>query len=77
MSLIPVRADGNWYVLSFGGVTEWARNLRAAGRGELRHKGRTQTFAAFELRALGTFGTCHGEAVACLLTLNSAARARA
>jgi len=49
VTLIPVRLDGKMYLLSFGGVTEWARNLRAAGRGELRHKGRTQAFISVEI----------------------------
>jgi hypothetical protein len=31
------------------GVTGWVRNLRAAGRGELRRKGRTETFTATEI----------------------------
>jgi deazaflavin-dependent oxidoreductase (nitroreductase family) len=47
--LIPVKLEGLWYVLSFGGVTEWSRDLRAAGRGELRRRGRTQTFSAVEV----------------------------
>ncbi len=47
--LIPVKVDGDWYVLSFGGVTEWSRDLRAAGRGELRRSGRTQTHTAIEV----------------------------
>jgi deazaflavin-dependent oxidoreductase (nitroreductase family) len=49
VTVIPVRLDGSLYLLSFGGITEWARNLRAAGRGELRHKGRTQAFTAIEI----------------------------
>ena len=47
--LIPVKVDGKWHLLSFGGVTEWARDLRAAGRGELPRKGRTQAFTAIEV----------------------------
>ena len=47
--LIPVKLDGAIYLLSFGGVTNWARNLRAAGRGVLRHRGRSQTFTAVEV----------------------------
>lgn len=47
--LIPVRLDGALYLLSFGGVTDWARNLRSAGRGKLRHKRRTEEFAATEI----------------------------
>lgn len=49
VSLIPVKLDGITYLMAFGGVTEWARNLRAAGQGELRHKGRTQPFTAIEV----------------------------
>jgi deazaflavin-dependent oxidoreductase (nitroreductase family) len=49
VSLIPVKVDGSWHLLSFGGVTEWARDLRAAGRGELRRRGRTQAFSAIEV----------------------------
>ena len=49
VKVIPVKLDGFTYLLSFGGVTEWARNLRAAGRGDLRHKGRTQAFTAIEV----------------------------
>ena len=49
VSLIPVELDGTWYLMSFGGVTDWARNLRAAGRGELRRKGRTEAFTAIEV----------------------------
>jgi deazaflavin-dependent oxidoreductase (nitroreductase family) len=49
--LIPVKIDGASYLVSFGGVTEWARNLRAAGRGELRRRGGTQPFMAVEVHA--------------------------
>jgi deazaflavin-dependent oxidoreductase (nitroreductase family) len=49
VSLIPVKVDGKWYVLSFGGVTKWALDLRAAGRGVLRHRGQTQAFTAIEV----------------------------
>ena len=49
VKLIPVKLDGAMYLMSFGGVTQWARNLRAAGRGDLRHKGRTQAFKAIEV----------------------------
>jgi deazaflavin-dependent oxidoreductase (nitroreductase family) len=47
--VIPVTVDGTRYLLSFGGVTEWARDLRAAGRGELRQRGRTYAFTAVEV----------------------------
>jgi hypothetical protein len=49
VKLIPVKVEKNWYLLSFGGVTEWARDLRAAGRAELRRKGRTQPFTPVEV----------------------------
>ena len=49
VTLFPVEVDGTWYLLSQYGVTGWVRNLRAAGRGELRRKGRTETFTAIEV----------------------------
>ncbi|TFG67243.1 MAG: DUF385 domain-containing protein [Thermomicrobiales bacterium] len=49
VTLSPIKVDGSLYVLTFGGVTEWARNLRAAARGKLRRKGRTQAFTAIEV----------------------------
>jgi hypothetical protein len=49
VTVIPVTLDGNVYLLSFGGTTDWARNLRASGRGELRRKGRNQPFTAVEV----------------------------
>jgi hypothetical protein len=48
VTLFPVEVDGSRY-LSFSGVTGSARNLRAAGRGELRRKGRTEAFSAIEV----------------------------
>ena len=49
VTLFPVEIDGTWYLLSQYGVTGWVRNLRAAGRGELRRRGRTETFTAIEV----------------------------
>jgi deazaflavin-dependent oxidoreductase (nitroreductase family) len=49
VSLIPWEVDGTWYLLSVHGVTHWVRNLRAAGRGELRRKGHTEAFTAIEV----------------------------
>ena len=49
VTLIPVKVDGTWHVLGFGGVTGWVRNLRAAGRATLRRKGRTEAFTAIEV----------------------------
>jgi len=48
-TLVPVEVDGIWYLLSQYGVADWVRNLRAAGRGELRRKDRTETFIAVEV----------------------------
>ena len=41
--------DRKLYLLSQYGDTEWVLNLRAAGRGELRRKGRSQAFTAVEV----------------------------
>lgn len=49
VTLFPVEVDGTWYLLSQYGVTGWVRNLRAAGHGELRRKGRTEAFTAIEV----------------------------
>ena len=49
VTLIPWQVDGSWYLMSQYGVTDWVRNLRAAGRGELRRKGRTEPFTAVEV----------------------------
>lgn len=49
VTLIPVKIDGATYVLSFGGVTNWALNLRSTGRGRLLHRGRTHAFNAIEV----------------------------
>ena len=49
VSLFPIEVDGTWYLLSHYGVTEWVRNLRAAGRGDLRRKGGAKAFAAVEV----------------------------
>jgi len=49
VTLYPIEVDGTSYLLSQYGVSEWVRNLRAAGRGELRRKGRSQAFTAVEV----------------------------
>jgi deazaflavin-dependent oxidoreductase (nitroreductase family) len=49
VTLYPIELDGTSYLLSQYGVSDWVRNLRAAGRGELRRKGRTQAFKAVEV----------------------------
>ena len=63
VTLIPWEVDGTWYLLSQYGVARWVRNLRAAGRGRLRRKGRTETFIAIEVdgeereRVIAAFNT--------------------
>ena len=49
VSLIPWEVEGTWYLMSQYGVTDWVRNLRAARRGRLRRRGRTETFIAIEV----------------------------
>ena len=50
VTVIPVRVDGHRYLMSMGGPTDWVLNLRAAGRGELRHRRRKQAFNAVEVQ---------------------------
>ena len=47
--VIPFVHDGTRYVLSTRGESEWVRNLRAAGRAQLRRKGRTEEVTATEV----------------------------
>jgi deazaflavin-dependent oxidoreductase (nitroreductase family) len=49
--VIPVDYDGARYLVSARGETEWVRNLRAAGTGEMRHKGKSEPFRATEIPA--------------------------
>lgn len=49
VTLFPIEVDGTSYLLSQYGVSNWVRNLRSAGRGQLRHKGRSQAFTAVEV----------------------------
>lgn len=49
---VPVNVlemDGARYLVAPRGDTQWVRNLRAAGTGELRIKGRTEAFSATEV----------------------------
>ncbi|HEX3454788.1 MAG TPA: nitroreductase/quinone reductase family protein [Gaiellaceae bacterium] len=49
---VPVNVlerEGARYLVAPRGDTQWARNLRAAGSGELRIKGRTEAFSATEV----------------------------
>ncbi|HEX7473103.1 MAG TPA: nitroreductase/quinone reductase family protein [Candidatus Limnocylindrales bacterium] len=45
----PFLYNGDRYLVSGRGSTHWARNLRAAGRGELRTHGVTETFYVVEV----------------------------
>jgi hypothetical protein len=45
----PLEFEGSRYLVSGRGQTHWARNLRAAGQGMIRHHGRTEGFRATEL----------------------------
>ena len=45
----PMTIDGTRYLVAPRGTTEWVRNLRVAGSGELRVGRRTERFTAVEL----------------------------
>jgi deazaflavin-dependent oxidoreductase (nitroreductase family) len=47
--VIPVEVGGNRYLVAPFGESDWVRNLRAAGKGELSRKGRTEAFDAVEV----------------------------
>ncbi|HEX5894646.1 MAG TPA: nitroreductase/quinone reductase family protein [Solirubrobacterales bacterium] len=45
----PFELDGRTYLLAPRGTTQWVRNLRVAGEGELRRGRRVRRFRATEL----------------------------
>jgi hypothetical protein len=47
--VIPVEHDGARYIVSTRGESDWVRNMRAAGGGELRGKTRSERFTATEV----------------------------
>jgi deazaflavin-dependent oxidoreductase (nitroreductase family) len=47
--VIPVEVGGSRYLVSPYGESDWVRNLRAAGKGELSRKGRREAFHAVEI----------------------------
>ncbi|HEY0492392.1 MAG TPA: nitroreductase/quinone reductase family protein [Candidatus Dormibacteraeota bacterium] len=51
MPVLPLEFQGKRYLVAPRGDTHWARNLRAAGSGDLRWKGRTERFTATEIEA--------------------------
>ena len=46
LTLVAVKVDDAWYLLSTYRQTQWARNLRADGCGTMTRKGRTESFRA-------------------------------
>lgn len=51
MPVLPLDFQGRRYLVAPRGDTHWARNLRAAGQGDLRNKGKTEHFTATEIPA--------------------------
>lgn len=49
--VMPLKVEGELYLVSPRGETDWVRNLRAAGGGELRRFTRARAFRATELPA--------------------------
>jgi deazaflavin-dependent oxidoreductase (nitroreductase family) len=47
--VIPVELGQSRYLVSPYGESDWVRNLRAAGKGKLSSKGRTEVFSATEV----------------------------
>jgi deazaflavin-dependent oxidoreductase (nitroreductase family) len=49
VAVAPIELDGQRYLIGARGETDWVRNLRAAGEGELRKGGKREHFRATEL----------------------------
>lgn len=49
VAVSPITVDGEFYLLAPRGETDWVRNLRVVGEGELNHKGETIKFTAVEI----------------------------
>jgi deazaflavin-dependent oxidoreductase (nitroreductase family) len=49
VAVIPVEHEGARYLVSPRGESDWVRNLRAAGQGELRARGAAERFRATEV----------------------------
>lgn len=47
--IVVLEHDGERYLVTPYGNTEWVRNLRAAGGGQLKQRGRTEQFTATEV----------------------------
>jgi deazaflavin-dependent oxidoreductase (nitroreductase family) len=48
--LAPFDYEGARYLVGGGGDTHWVRNLRAAGKGQLRMRGKHQDFQTVEIQ---------------------------
>jgi deazaflavin-dependent oxidoreductase (nitroreductase family) len=65
----PFDLGGVRYLVGGGGETQWVRNLRAAGRGQLRFHGLTTPFRAIEIegserdRIVASYRTKQGRTV--------------
>jgi len=49
ISAVMLQHDGQRYLVSAYGDTEWSRNLRAAGKGRFTRRGKPETFTAVEV----------------------------
>jgi deazaflavin-dependent oxidoreductase (nitroreductase family) len=47
--VIPVEHEGSRYIVSTRGESDWVRNMRAAGGGEIESKGNLEAFRATEV----------------------------
>jgi deazaflavin-dependent oxidoreductase (nitroreductase family) len=47
--VMPIEHEGSRYLVAPRGETQWVRNLRAAGAGEFRRRGRKEAFRAVEV----------------------------
>jgi hypothetical protein len=69
----PFEFEGDRYLVSGRGNTSWARNLRAAGCGQLRMHGRVEPFRAVEVigsqreRVIDAYRTAMGRAAPAFL----------
>src|ERR1700730_3805280 len=63
MPVLPLEYEGRRYLVAPRGNTNWARNLRAVGEGDLRLGGRRIRFKATEITAAqrGPLGGGHGQ----------------
>ncbi len=49
VTFIPIQLDANVYAVAWGGVTDWALNLHAAGSAKMVRGRRTQAIRAIEV----------------------------